>query len=694
MAQSRQQQIRMMELKIAIKEKELELAKAIEAESNMGGEDLLAGVDLPSGDMTPIEEDELNYQQRVKPIQDIAKEARVDEAASRQARRRFPDLEIEVPNTEEYDEEGVMKQEAEKRKGLSLVEKAEDLLFTEDVMDDPEGSGPGDEIIGALSLPARALGAVFMQGDITEESTKILKPAIESLNKWADDPDNEGLSTDVAQALGNIALETASDPFAIGGVGKQAIKSTLKALGKSVTTKQLDNLYSSLVKQSEDKISKAGRKRLRASDIKAEKALVESGGGEAVMKRLEDMGIGISSKGELNIPQKTIDDNIKKLQAKPIAEFDATDAIEATVVPIKKKSFLAEALRGNVTEDTNLNVLVKGIMSAGDNSKQISKLLRDAGWDNPSKVSGIFARTGESITGAEARDFIAELNAATKGKNVTGSQQGLNKIRLAIESRLKKAVGKDVPDDALEDYIQMREIGTEKYVTKTGKLRNILKRKGDKTLDRKASTDAMYSMMRNAMDEVATGTKGLAFKNLEEIDEIAGTNFAPMADDLGMAERFQLDIKGGITAKPTQLKAPLKGSVAQKGAIAGGPGATQQAVQNTIADAVNSMNLKQTRKLIDAMFKEKSKLKIAKDDIMKAKRDVAAGKKLLIEQVNKGRGLKTIDLLTSKGVVTVKQMVQSLGKDSSLDLAEEAMKSNDPKIRSLGKRLKVNAEKL
>jgi hypothetical protein len=627
-------------------------------------QELPEGVMIPEQrELSPIEQEDVRFEEQIQPIQDIAAESRAQKAMERKARREAGEA--------------------------TTGEAIEDVLFTRDVTESMQEQGPLGEISGLASLPARALGALVGEGDIQEEQAKLFRPAISALNEWAGDPADRSLATKAAALMGNIALETASDPTAIAGALRTAAQGALKAAGKTATKEQVDNLVEQAVKQSEGKIADVGKKKLRATDIDPEKLLVDAGGGEEVIKRLKDKDIGITSAGEINIPQSTLDQNIDKLKKVRIEEFDITDKIESTVIPLSKKEFIIKSIGDEVIEGVDVNKVANDIVRAGNNNSKVTKILRDAGFESPKAAAPFMTKLGDRITGAEARELITGLNRkiGDPSRGLSLSKEQLNKVKKGIEDELRLAVGGNVPESALDDYIALRELGTEKFATKSGKLRNILKRKGDKTLDEKASINAMQGMIDDAMSEFKLGKPGKSVDNLREIDAIAGTDMANTARDLALAERFNLNIRGEISAIPKDVKKPLKGSVAQRGAILGKVGAVEQAVQNTAADVINALNAKKVKSAVNAISREKGKLKIKKENLQAALRDIDEGKKLLLSEINKGTSIRLFEVLTSKGIITARQVAQQLGRESTQSLIDQAEKSNNNKIRAYGRKL-------
>ena len=125
----------------------------------------LEGVDLSvlpqERQLSPIEQEEQRFQETVVPQQQVAQQAREQAATERRARREAGEL--------------------------TTGERIEDILLTRDVTESAApGAQLGAEVAGLTSLPARALGYRF--GDISDESSKILKPAIEAVNEWTNSP--------------------------------------------------------------------------------------------------------------------------------------------------------------------------------------------------------------------------------------------------------------------------------------------------------------------------------------------------------------------------------------------------------------------------------------------------------------------------------------------------------------------------
>jgi hypothetical protein len=627
------------------------------------------GLILPEeGLLTPIQEEEKRFKEVIQPQQQIAKESTVMEAKERKARRKAGEA--------------------------TIGEKIEDVLLTRDVTESGDQPSALADVTGVLSLPARTLGAVFGIGEIEEESTKLLKSAIEGLNKWADNPENEGFTTEAARLLGNVALETASDPLAIAGALKGAVTQTAKSLGKTVTSKQVDDLVEMAAKKSGRKVEKKAIK-AGGKDVKAEQLLVDAGGPKQVVKRLDDKGIKISTAGQRSIPQKKTREIIDKLKATRIEEFDVTDKIESTIVPIKQKNFLVRALRGNVTGTPSR--IADDIIAAKGNPSEIQRVLRRAGFKDPGLVdnaSGVLSRLQGDITGEEARDLIADLNSVIGDpkKAKTGTKIQLMKIKEGIEGELKKAIGDRVPDDALESYIALRETGTEKFATKTGKLSNIIKRNPDKTINEQKSVQALEKMIDDAMGEVGRGEKGLAVQNLKEIDELAGTDIAEIAELLGLDERFALGVKGDVGAVPATVKAPPKRSIVEGSVVGGHAGGTAVALRNITSDIVNKANKKKIANLVNFMAKEKGKLKMTTKRLSEIKRDIEEGKKFLLSEIERGNAVKLFDVMTSKGFISVKQLVSQLGREKALKVATEAKNSNDMSVRKMGKKMEQVAK--
>lgn len=668
-------------------------------------------IPLTTGGLTGgIEEGERFFQERIAPQQAIVQESKVQEAEERKVRRLAGDE--------------------------TAGEAIESALFTRGVTEDPDVSGPGSELLGLLSLPARALGKVLGKGDISEESTKLFKGNLQEVADWVQDRENQnrtademiemlkkslvenavepeqeaainadiakleeqknsGVLTTAIDVINSFVFETASDPLAIVGIARGAVMPAVKILGKQTAKKTVTGVAEDVATKSAKKLEDIGRKELKASDITFEKTLGEAGGPKEVIARLEKQGIKRTSSGEFIGGRKILRKNVDALSKKGIKEFDLTDAAEAKITPIDKRLILDDLVSDAVTD--NPKALVESIIGSGKKATQIKKILREAEIPNANLVAGRIANLGEDVTGREIRDLIADLNrklGATIVKDRTASQIAIGNFKDALQKNLTQGVKKSSTPEEFSKYLQRREVGTAKFSDLKSKLKNIIKRKGDETLDTKASVNALEKQFNDAVNEIKLGDPAESVEFLKEADNIIGSNMSEQARDLALAEKLDISIAGDIGVLPT--KAPTPKVITSPGglSIAAGRPAAQAAVatgfMSRIATKIKGRNI---RKAVSDIGREVSKTKASQEALKGALRDPELGRQFIAEQLSGGRANKILEILTSKGVLTPKEIIQVIGQEETERIIAETENSGNNKLKRLGINLRKASQR-
>jgi hypothetical protein len=181
-------------------------------------QELPEGVMIPEQrELSPIEEEGQRFEQQ----QSFIKEAKEQEIIERQKRREFQELD---PRTGK----------PLPGEGLTTGERIRDIFFTEEVIDDPD-AGPISDVLGFSSILPRILGAATMQGDVASETTKLLKPAITDLNKWAASREAKNMNADQMIAMLNKSVR---DAIINGTMTIDQIQGTVDAIDRIEKTKE------------------------------------------------------------------------------------------------------------------------------------------------------------------------------------------------------------------------------------------------------------------------------------------------------------------------------------------------------------------------------------------------------------------------------------------------------------------------
>lgn len=122
------------------------------------------------------------------------------------------------------------------RKGAAPT--IDEVLYGKDLADNTRALTPanvGIRALGALSLPARAIGTITGQGDITDANTNIMRPLSSTLRKAGEGIDYTKLpgGTGLKTAVGGT-LETLAE---LGGMGVDAVGDPTTFVGGSVASK-------------------------------------------------------------------------------------------------------------------------------------------------------------------------------------------------------------------------------------------------------------------------------------------------------------------------------------------------------------------------------------------------------------------------------------------------------------------------
>lgn len=639
--------------------------------------------------------------------------------------------------------------ESEERKARRLSgnqplgERLEDIALTTGATESPTFDDSG-KIFGLLSLPARALGAAIGQGDISEEATKLFKGSIQEVKDWADsrraqdqtademianlrsamegstagpeadeamiaqidaieDSKNSGVLTTAIEVINNFTLETASDPLAIVSVVKNAIvggvkvaasraaaKEGVKKTGKEVATDIVEGASEVALKRAED----IGRKKLGASDITIEQDLGKLGGPKKLIKKLEDAGIKINSRGEFTKTRQALRKAVLKLDTKGVKKFDKTDALENQIKPVSKSEIVRSALEGNILAK-DFRPIVDDILASKNNSNQIRKILKDQGFDDEvgnktaSELASQIAKLSDNVSGTEVRKLITNINAKVGAKRLGSgaSTDALIKFRGALNQNLQKGIKDKFGADGLTKYKSLREGGIAEFSDIQEKLGNIIKRNADDKIQAQKSVDAMEQQFNRAMNEIKQGDPAEAVEVLKDFDRVAGTNISELAKMRAIAEELGIDLKGEIGKLPRVAPDPTIGIGPGAISIGAGPGVAKAAVATqVIGKGVGRLGKRSKRKAIELIgrttAKNESQRTLLREALTSGNIDE------YITSLTENDILKALGVLTSNGMITTKQIVELVGREKADQLAEQANKSNDAKVKNFGRVLK------
>ena len=312
-----------------------------------GGEEQFAEA-LSKGIGEATQGQEMSFED-VKPESQLDREAEIE---FRNVRRRFSGVPWKIPERLlEYDEKG--KPIETHKTGLSFGEKTSDVFLTEDVTEDPEAH-LGGSVMGLLSFPARVLGAAVLQGDVSEESTKLWKGTIRELNDWAkdrrnrnvnadvmignlqkaldmsrnmppamleeiqdeidrlEDSKNSGVLTTATQVLGNFGLETASDPMFLFDFGAN-LKNLLKSGVGTSTRAGIKGAIAETKAAEKKAIQEIAETKLGTSKAGKVEEFVEAGGGKGTVERLKAQGVDIDEAG-ISVPEGAFSGQVGKIR--------------------------------------------------------------------------------------------------------------------------------------------------------------------------------------------------------------------------------------------------------------------------------------------------------------------------------------------------------------------------------------------
>jgi hypothetical protein len=133
---------------------------------------------------TPLEAGERQFQEEIAPVHESVQAGVADRQRRRETAQLDPKTGLPLPG-----------------EGLTTLEKAEDIVFTPEVVDDPE-AGVFTKGLAAMGLTLRATGAAAGQGEITDPKTKLLRPLADNLEEWGKSREAQNTSAD--QMIGSL----------------------------------------------------------------------------------------------------------------------------------------------------------------------------------------------------------------------------------------------------------------------------------------------------------------------------------------------------------------------------------------------------------------------------------------------------------------------------------------------------------
>ena len=294
MALSKEDQIRVLQLRIRINKRKLELAKAREAEGLTPQQPITQDaqqIDTMKGSVTPEIEP--------RPI-DAPNTETGQELANRVPRARAAFEAQQNPEASEEHMRNLLDQREER------VDKRTQTFgdtFTRNVFG-ANAATPLEAVGGASTLFLRGLGAMAQQGKFADEDTMLLKVFQKDLTDWsesreaqntsademiaklresmnslpeiekvkvqaqidkAEDDKNSGLLTSSADVVGSILLTLGSDPFVIKSllkgifkIGKKAGKTAIKAFNSETAKETAGKIVTKVTGESAERMQKLG----------------------------------------------------------------------------------------------------------------------------------------------------------------------------------------------------------------------------------------------------------------------------------------------------------------------------------------------------------------------------------------------------------------------------------------------------
>lgn len=388
---------------------------------------------VPTG--TPLEQAGRQFEQEVAPHQQLVLGEKMAVIDERQKRREMAEVD---PATGK----------ALPGEGLTAWEKAQDIAFTPEVVDDPY-AGLFTKALAGLGLTTRATGAAVGQGEITDQKTKALKPLATKLDKWAETREARDMS---AKEMIPKLEEAVRKSILSGKIPKENIQKMVDTIGtlkeqesSGALTTAINAVDNVLIDIGSDPaawgtilkgVFSVGAGTARAVAREGAKDIISSG---VARKLAIKKGLGIPNDEMLNeiskIPGKTIKDKLRHLRVnkydqnalqtsgrfKPSAIEEAIGDVDHTALQ-KQLDELGTTFKSEV-----------GATEAASKGREeaISRGLKE----DVEFAKGEFGeKASKMIAGEEAS--LAAKEAKLKAKGTTLSQKA--KKRGEIEETFKK----------------------------------------------------------------------------------------------------------------------------------------------------------------------------------------------------------------------------------------------------------------
>ena len=577
MALSKEQKIRMLQLRIQIKKKKLALAKARE----MGAEGTIAEPtetspaeqlrqQALSGTLTPEMGNELVAQ---------------DEAMNEDPRIKSAKAQIAEPQAmEEHARNLVAEREArvgtEAETGKDTISR---WLFGKDA------ATPLEAIEGASTIGMRGLGAIAQQGDFVDNDTMLLKGFKEDLTDWASSreaqnatadsmienlqnaldnstnlpPDmiegmqtqineleeskNSGFLTSAVDIIGGISLDVGSDPaawknFIKGAIklGKKPFKKGLKYMAEGVMDKNaqvmerfgikdnrmleyIDGLEGRTVREKLRNMRRGQKGELSATG-QIQNESIEAMFDERTVKQLEENADAIQAElDRVKDVGKDVQANIasKKQSAKEAVDTERkTGMLEAEIGGMQKQAKM-EAGAQSAIDAIPQDVIPEEVVGEAINKGRLAGKGKNVGFNEAEKIERATSVSAEDQVRLIEEALVASEGGRTKGVDFSSKADRIwGKIgKDASSADVAKVLKQEGADAKTTDTIKriirgdIKELRVAKEEFDT-----ILAKGGDLTGTAKENA----TTVKDAFDEVIEGSAGINLGKLRKAQTSGG----------------------------------------------------------------------------------------------------------------------------------------------------------------------------